>query len=140
MITTNVIHFIADLKQFAETLQSEVVTAEKYVVHSLIRKLGERTPKDTERATANWNVSIGEPDYSVLPEGKYPDSPRRIRDRAQAVLNGLEKPEVIYISNATPYIGPLAAGHSAQAPDGWIEKAVAEVEVEAGLEAWQSRV
>jgi hypothetical protein len=77
------------------------------------------TPVDTGRARLGWNCSVGSPDLTVPPPGKYElDSTRAERVfTVQAVSNA----DSIYISNAVPYIGKLNDGWSSQAPARFVE-------------------
>lgn len=77
------------------------------------------TPIDTGRARANWQVSI---DAEVEKELDSTDVPTTLA-RNQGVIQGYRGGALI-IQNNVPYIGRLNDGWSAQAPAGFIEKAL----------------
>lgn len=89
------------------------------------------TPVDEGRARSNWQVGIGE-----APEGiKEPYSPGKGGDTGAAnaqeaieqgkrIIHRYTKGSTIHITNNLPYIQRLNDGWSAQAPAGFVEKAV----------------
>lgn len=89
------------------------------------------TPVDTGRARSNWLVSVGSPNTSTQPPyapgtggstGQANISAALAQGRA-AVLGAGHK-QTIYISNSLPYIDRLNKGYSAQAPAGYVQRAV----------------
>ena len=133
-ITVNLIPFNADLKKFADQIQVDIVTVTKKVAIEIFTKVTERTPVDTGRARANWNISLGSPDLSTTPPGTHAefqgDPTGAATQKAQAVLGGMQQPEVIWIANGLPYIARLNDGYSQQSPAAFVETAIAEVEAE----------
>lgn len=89
------------------------------------------TPVDTGRARSNWQVAL-----DVAPEGtREPYSPgeegstsgpnaQAAIDQGKQVIGSYTTGKTIHITNNLPYIGRLNDGHSAQAPSGFVEKAV----------------
>lgn len=133
-VTVNLIQFNADLQKFADQIGADIVTVEKKVALEVLSKVTERTPVDTGRARANWNVSLGSPDLSTTPDGIYSDyqnSPgTAAQQKGQQTLAGLQKPEVVWIANGLPYIQKLNEGSSVQASANFVEQSIAEVEAE----------
>lgn len=81
-----------------------------------------KSPVDTGRFRANWNASLGTPDYS------FTDSVQRNRGLAEAVrASTLPLGDTVYLSNGLPYARRLEDGYSQQAPVGMIRTTVAEV-------------
>ena len=80
-----------------------------------------RSPVDTGRFRANWNVSYGSADYTTS------DSTDQVRGTTQA-LKALTLPVggVTYLANGLPYARRLEYGYSAQAPGGMVRLAAAE--------------
>ncbi len=76
------------------------------------------TPKDTGRASSNWLGSVASPRTDTLEI--YSGSP-------QFNFAGYQNGAKLYISNNLPYIKPLNAGHSKQAPAGFVEAEVQRV-------------
>lgn len=97
-----------------------------YALYSSIVK---KTPVDTGRARANWNISVGSPDLTTTEETRK--SPKPMKDMA-----GNLDDESIFISNNLPYIttleyggypnppkkdgGKTVNGYSKQAPEGMV--------------------
>lgn len=90
------------------------------------------TPVDTGRARANWQVNIGSPAagtrdaYATGSQGSTASANAR-----EALAQGRDEisryrpgDDSINITNNLPYIGRLNDGHSAQAPSGFVERAV----------------
>lgn len=82
----------------------------------LIRK----TPVDQGRARNNWNVAVGEPDFETTDDEEYPKDGRDALQKGTAVIAGVRMGDVIYLTNALPYIDALDKGHSGQAPSGMV--------------------
>ena len=88
-----------------------------------------KTPVDTGRARANWNISVGSPDLTTTEETRK--SPKPMKNMA-----GNLDDESIFISNNLPYIttleyggypnppkkdgGKTVNGYSKQAPEGMV--------------------
>lgn len=84
-----------------------------------------RTPVDTGRARANWQLRIGPPASGVV-EGTDPGGAATIAE-GRAVLRALRYGESVSIVNNLPYIHALEHGHSRQAPSGMVAVTVAEL-------------
>lgn len=110
--------FELDLAKFADELEVETEQVVRKVALDVHTKVSMKTPVDTGRARANWNVSAGSPDRSVTED-------------TSAQVPTLKKgdgEEAIYITNSLPYIGKLEDGSSDQAPSGMVSITMAEVE------------
>jgi hypothetical protein len=87
-----------------------------------------RTPVDTGRARANWQVGTNGPISSV--KYPYPESPGSPDAGAsEALSSGAERIKeytggTLHITNNLPYITALNDGHSKQAPKGFVEDSV----------------
>ena len=89
------------------------------------RQITIATPVDTGRARWGWNCSVGSPDLTVPPPGKYTiDSERAKGSFTAEVIAGADS---IYICNALPYANRLNNGWSAQAPARFTELCFANV-------------
>lgn len=77
------------------------------------------TPVDTGRARANWQVSV---DTEIDAELNSTDAQGALA-RNQGVIKGY-RGGALLIQNNVPYIGALNNGSSAQAPAGFVEKAL----------------
>ncbi len=81
---------------------------------------------DTGRARSNWQVNLDGPATGVVEP--LDRSGQTAMDRGQVVVSsyrGGGKNDSIHITNNLPYIERLNEGHSAQAPTGFVELAVA---------------
>ena len=80
-----------------------------------------RSPVDTGRFRANWNVSYGAADYTTS------DSTDQVRGTTQA-LKALTLPigGVVFLSNGLVYSRRLEYGYSQQAPAGMVRISAAE--------------
>ena len=82
-----------------------------------------KTPVDTGRAMANWQLSINIPKTDVKKTTKN----TAVAD-GNRTLKTIKLGEDIYITNNLPYIGRLERGHSKQAPRGMVALTLAEIE------------
>ncbi len=80
------------------------------------------TPVDTGHARANWQVGINEEPTDELAETDV--SGQATISKGNATLAGQKPGQTIHIANNVPYIKRLNEGWSAQAPSGYIEKAI----------------
>lgn len=83
------------------------------------------TPVDTGRARANWQVEVDRP--IVTPIEKFSKSGQEAIDQGKEAIaryKGGHASAAVHITNNLPYIGRLNDGHSAQAPAGFVERAV----------------
>jgi hypothetical protein len=107
--------------------------------------LTEVTPADVGDAISNWQVSIEAPARGVIPafapsprgrmiHGKWTHTvdPQITRSnnapiaqaKAQAILEGKQPGQSIFITNELPYIKKLDSGSSDQAPAGFFDRAL----------------
>lgn len=96
------------------------------------------TPVDTGRARANWQVELGEPAQGVIgdPNDKkagFDKSGQSAISQGAETIKGYKSGSSINITNNLPYIERLNDGWSAQAPSGFVEKAV-----QVGISAMQA--
>ena len=137
-----VIKFQVDLKRFASALNIGVAAAEEKLALDGLTMLAERTPKDTGRAAASWDVSLDNPGDSVQPEGSRFSKEAAVMAARQHGLGLAGKLtanpwRVIWLFDNVPYIIPLEHGHSQQAPNGMVALTVADLgaEIDGILEA-----
>lgn len=117
------VRFKGDLKKLAEKLDINIGIVQRKITFDLFTKITLRTPVDTGRARAGWDVTVGEPTAYVPPEGTYGDKP--FPEGVQ--ING-EQPS--YVVNNLEYIEALEHGHSKQAPAGMVRISMLEVQAE----------
>jgi hypothetical protein len=132
-VTINTLEFTADLRAFAEQIDADLDQVVRKTAIDLYGKVVERTPVDTGRARANWNISTDSPDFTTTDAGQYPEMQNNAAltaaTKAERVL-GQGDVRVVWIANGLPYINRLNHGHSQQAPSAFVETAITEVEAE----------
>lgn len=145
------IEFDAPVKAFAEAFNLQMGIVCKVITLDLFTRVTMRTPVDTGRARAGWQIAIGAPSEFLPPEveGKSGEDKASGGMKFTSLFNGgkaavdiaaagkIDGGELIYITNNLPYIEALEFGHSKQAPAGMVRLSVAEVaaEIELMLEA-----
>lgn len=127
--------FARDLDAFAAKIGLAPAIVVKKIGFDLHRRIVLKTPVDTGRARASWNISVNQPDRSVEPE--IPDDQKLSAGAAakkalakQQAIGKLGPTDEIWISNNLPYIVALERGHSRQAPAGMVAVSLAEVYAE----------
>lgn len=89
------------------------------------------TPVDTGRARSNWQVNLSGPAQGTQ-EAYAPGAhgstaaanTQAALDAGRATIEAQRPGQAIHITNNLPYIGKLNDGHSAQAPEGFVQTAV----------------
>lgn len=121
MITINAVEFERQLERAASFMESQYVQVVRKVVIDLFANIVVRTPVDTGRARANWNISSsGESSYRFLSSNmleKIKDFTFTIHDDEIIIYNNLE------------YIEALENGHSDQAPVGMVSISLIEFDM-----------
>ncbi len=107
----------ADTAKAIDYLGLEMDMVVRKIALSTYTSITKKTPVDTGRARANWNISLDSPNRSVTTStsGKTPSLPSKVKDRD------------IWIANNLPYIESLENGSSKQAPNGMVALSVQEV-------------
>lgn len=110
----------APIREFAKLINVNLATVVRSITLELFTAISERTPVDTGRARASWNVSEDTIDTTVPPEGTYTTN----GTKPFPILTGRKR---IFIVSNLDYIEPLENGHSEQAPVGMVQVAIAEM-------------
>lgn len=112
------------LDQLARRMRVDTETVARKLMLQLFSAVVSRSPVDTGRFRANWNVSLGVPNYETT------DSTAESRSRAQVqgvMMVALNR--VVYLSNGLPYAAKLEYdGWSKQAPAGMVRVTMAELD------------
>lgn len=120
--------FDASLKQIAERVNQSPALVRKNVCFNLFESIVAKTPRDTGRAAASWNMTDNAPDYSTKPEAAEPNTYQGA-DAMSQPAKFVDPFGATYIANGLPYIVALEFGHSAKkAPNGMVRIALSEVE------------
>lgn len=126
---------LKDLAKRMRALADDVPTvaskAAVKVAETIVNDLAHVTPVDTSQAISNWQVKLESPaDTPIGPHypgekgSTYSASASQTIEDAEVVLKNKKPGQSIYISNVLRYIGRLNEGSSAQAPAGFVERAV----------------
>lgn len=135
--------FNLQLDDFARKIGVSGTTVAKRVGFDLFGRIVRKTPVDTGRARASWNISVNQADRSVtesvrvtseagLKKGlikravKAAVTASKMHDLRSLQVN---PGDTIWISNNLPYIVTLEEGHSKQAPAGMVAVSIEEVNV-----------
>ena len=118
-----------DLNKYVKKTKTQISEVRTSYAYALYSSIVRKTPVDTGRARANWNISAGRPDTSVTENTRTTPKPK-------TAMPNPEGDESIFISNNLPYIetleyggypknpkggnGKTINGYSKQAPEGMI--------------------
>jgi len=114
--------FVSDLKRFNAKVELVVSLVVKETAKSIRNQVAARTPINTGRASASWNVCVGTPNFRPKP-ASY-NNPGGAALDGQVNLQGFTLGRTIHVANGVPYIGDLNAGSSLKAPAGFVEASV----------------
>lgn len=116
--------FADDIAGFAAKTERKMDLAVRKISLELFSRVILKTPVDTGRARANWQVSIGATaDGTLELEDK---SGTATISAATATASGLRAGDVIFLVNNLPYIQRLEDGYSGQAPAGMVGLSIQE--------------
>lgn len=127
-----------DLLALAEMLEAKAKAIDKAASQTavdtalaIVGDLAYKTPVDTSRALSNWIVTLENPaGQQIKPHfpGSHGSTQRasaaETLNTAKLVLRNKKPGQAIFITNNLPYIRRLNDGYSAQAPAGFVERAV----------------
>lgn len=124
--------FLAErLEKRAETIGEVGHEKKVEAASAMLKMLVEVTPVDESTALSNWQVGVGRPVGSEIPPYvRGSKGSTAGASRSAAIAEGLERiknsqpGQPIYLSNLVPYIRRLNQGWSAQAPAGFVDRAL----------------
>lgn len=96
-----------------------------YIASEALSRVKVKSPVDTGHFKANWVVSLGRQDGTIIP---FPGDLGPRNASALGAYASAEGYPVIYVQNNLPYANKLEHGHSGQAPAGMVAITVAELE------------
>jgi len=127
MAALNLRRFLAQVRSFTtRTPAEEIQKAHRRMGIAALQGVVLRTPVDTGRARANWQVANGS-----APEGAVDatdPSGGRTLSQGQSVIQDVRPFDKSYIVNNLDYIVFLEEGSSAQAPEGMVAVTIAELQ------------
>lgn len=135
--------FSIPLAQLAEKAKLDLETVARKATADLFRAVVLRSPVDTGRFRANWNVSYGQPDLTTTAEvdthakrlkdgGIKVDFSKQVANKGRGLQEaakplGLPVGGIVFLSNGLPYAKRLEYDSwSKQAPAGMIRISAAE--------------
>lgn len=116
--------FSLKIHKFVEKAGDNVKQVVRKAALDVTQQIMAKSPVDTGRFRANWNVAFGHVDTLTTPSTDK--SGQKTVERVRIQLNGWDTPlGDIFLTNSLPYAIPLEYGHSQQAPAGMVRVTVA---------------
>lgn len=113
--------FGLDLKKACEKAKGQTELVARKVMLDLFSRVIMKSPVDTGRFRANWNVGYGSPDKTTT-QSTNSALGKVTQEISTARLGGS-----IYLSNSLPYSIRLENGWSGQAPAGMVRLSLVEI-------------
>lgn len=109
----------SDIAKFKVTVKESIQRSVELIALDLYNRIVNKTPVDTGKAKANWNLSVETQDTTVTENTKRKNI---------SSLNGIDptKDNLIYITNYLHYVYELEHGKSGQAPAGMVLVSIPE--------------
>lgn len=119
--------FRTDLKRIIEKTKDKTNLFVRKLVLDLDRRVILKSPVDTGRFKANWQIGYGTPDIETVETLDKSGSLTMAKHQAE-VSSKILAGSVIYITNSLPYAYRLEyEGWSKQAPSGMVRTTLAEL-------------
>lgn len=113
--------FSIPLATLAARLNADIETVARKSTLDLFTKVNLRSPVDTGRFRANWNVSYGSPDVSFTSSTSQGRASSEIAKTLTLPIGG-----ITYMANGLPYAYRLEKGYSKQAATGMVRVSAIE--------------
>lgn len=127
----NLLDLSKNLKKRSREIKKSASELSVNVALTIVGDLVYKTPVDTSKALSNWIVTLGKPSKDKLDPhffGEFGSSQKASAaeslTRAKYILKNKKPGQSIFIVNNLPYIVRLNEGYSAQAPAGFVERAI----------------
>ena len=111
--------FKLNIPKMTRNMDHVVVMIQQKVALQLLTGIVNMTPVLTGRARGNWQVTIGQPTTTDLPE-TYDKVGQETIQKGSSTIQSLTTLGAIYLTNNLPYIQALEDGSSTQAPSGMV--------------------
>lgn len=128
LISNNAASFSNSLMALSEYVNGEVEKVVRKACIDLYKRIVTRTPVDTGRAKANWQIDVVDSE-SVRGSAGDSFSESDIQGLIASEISGLNltiNDNHVIIYNNLEYIGALENGHSQQAPGGMVAVSLAD--------------
>jgi len=122
----NLDEFINEIDDFVASIPDKVTTLQKKIVLEALRRVVLKTPVDTGRARANWQVTIAKPATSVI-DNFSELSDGAVIEKGLVAIAELPPYQIVFVSNNVNYIEFLEEGSSKQAPEGMAALTIEEL-------------
>ena len=121
--------FALDLSKAIEKVQEKSGVAVKRITLELFKLVIEKSPVDTGRFRANWNVSLNSPDKTTTKDTDDSSRGKPSVDKMEdKIISYSFKDQSVYLCNSLPYAVRLEDGWShTQAPNGMVRLSVIEI-------------
>lgn len=106
----------------AERINRPLGVVLRKIALDLHTAITERTPVDTGRLRASFQITTGAPAHTAPPPGTY--------SKADATTPEIDGTAPVFITSALPYAEAIESGHSKQAPAGMVAISIIEMEAE----------
>lgn len=111
------------IDKLAERANARMEDMSRKIIFETFKAVVLRSPVDTGRFRANWNVSVGAPNYSTTDSKDQSLGLKQVNGVNILPIIG----KVVCLSNGLPYGLRLENGWSKQAPQGMIKLTMAEI-------------
>ena len=119
--------FALDLSKAIEKAKDQQKLVAKKIMIDLFSSVIEKSPVDTGRFRANWNVAYGSPNTTITDSTDKSGSDSITK--ASAKVGTYEfKDGAVWLSNSLPYSVRLENGWSQQAPVGMVRISLIEIQ------------
>lgn len=120
---------LESVAEFAEAIGLDIAIVTQKLAVDLHTAIVKRTPVDTGRARANWQMGIGSMPTGTLASADKQDFGSEPTGGAPEAKS-IDGTESVFIVNNLPYIAALEDGSSKQAPQGMVAVSVAQIQGE----------
>lgn len=132
-MATGIVNFKANIKEFSKKIGVKIGVATEKISFDVHGKIIKRTPVDTGRARASFDVAIGSPPTEPPPppaEGHKKGDPPAFSSPEFDPDGDIDGTKPVFIVSNVPYIENLENGSSKQSPAGMVRVSVAETAAE----------
>ena len=132
--------FDLDLTDFIDEIEADADQVVRKVTLDLMNEISANNPVRTGRSRANWNISQGAPDTSVVEKtfGKSrneSDGPSAafLKQKSEAAVEKIKAGQTVFITNNVEYLADLNNGTPEREGQHFVELAIENTREELGL-------
>lgn len=116
--------FAARMRALGQRIERNVASLQGHVMDAVQEHVITATPVRTGRARNGWRVGDGQPDTALDIFGPFDKTGQERIDANRQVCEAHDTAAPLYLDNEVPYVPDLNNGSSAQAPAGFVQRAV----------------